>query len=309
VTEPLLIRVVPRARRAEALRFALADLPREEAKAVGEELLAGEASGRGKILVVEAAEGGKCSGALAAWLLPGNSATVWPPYLQGANRQAVLAALGQALARELQAGGARHAQAMLPVDAAASADALAACGFDWVADLRYLVCNQRHFPQLPPQMPFHVRPHADEGLDLLSSLVEATYEGTLDCPALNGLRSTRDVLLGYRATGEFRSDWWFFAEYAGRLIGCLILADYPAATQVELVYFGLVPEARGAGYGEWLIRWAQYVAREAGRERIVLAVDARNQPASDTYLRCGFEEWGRRAVWLRLLPSPGKIGE
>jgi GNAT superfamily N-acetyltransferase len=78
---------------------------------------------------------------------------------------------------------------------------------------------------------------------------------------------------------------------------------------VELVYFGLVPEARGAGYGEWLIRWAQYVAREAGRERIVLAVDARNQPASDTYLRCGFEEWGRRAVWLRLLPSPGKIGE
>jgi ribosomal protein S18 acetylase RimI-like enzyme len=300
---------VPRAHRAETLRFALANLPREEADAVREELLAGEALGRGEILVVEATEGGQCSGAFAAWLLPGNSATVWAPHAKSDNRQAILAALGQGLVRELQAGGARHAQAMLPVDADASAEALAACGFHWVADLRYLVCEQRHFPHVRPQLPFRIRPQAGEDLDRLAPLVEATYEGTLDCPALNGLRSTRDVLLGYRATGDYRSDWWFSTEFAGRPVGCLILADYPAAAQVELVYFGLIPEVRGQGFGELLVRWAQFVARDAGRSRIVLAVDARNQPAIDAYLRCGFEEWGRRAVWLHTLPAGAQTRE
>ena len=33
-----------------------------------------------------------------------------------------------------------------------------------------------------------------------------TYEGTLDCPVLNGLRDMSDVLAGYRSTGHYHPE-------------------------------------------------------------------------------------------------------
>lgn len=297
--ERLTTRVVSPDHLSEALAFALAELSPNEATAIQQELLAGQAAGRGQILLIETTIDEKRSGAMAAWLLPGKSATVWAPHVTVDDRGATLCALSHRLEQELRSVGTRHAQALLPADALAPASTLAACHFEWVADLLYLVCEAEHFPKTPPRLPFRLVPRAGEQLETLITLVEATYEETLDCPALNGLRPTREVLMGYHATGEYRPDWWYLVEQSGELIGCLILADYSQAAQVELVYFGLVPAARGQGFGEELVRAAQFVAHEAHRERVVLAVDARNRPAIEAYLRTGFSEWGRRAVWLR----------
>ena len=62
---------------------------------------------------------------------------------------------------------------------------------------------------------------------------------------------------------------------------------------------GLTPEARGHGWGRQITQHAQYLARRAGVERIVLAVDAANGPALRMYRAMGFEIWDRRTVFVR----------
>jgi ribosomal protein S18 acetylase RimI-like enzyme len=87
----------------------------------------------------------------------------------------------------------------------------------------------------------------------------------------------------------------------GRDVGVLLLADHPRAGHWELMYMGLVPEARGHGWGRHIARHAQWLARCAAVERIVLAVDAANRPALAMYERAGFAEWDRRSVFVRIL--------
>jgi ribosomal protein S18 acetylase RimI-like enzyme len=65
------------------------------------------------------------------------------------------------------------------------------------------------------------------------------------------------------------------------------------------MYMGLVPAARGHGWGGQIARYAQWLARCADVNRIVLAVDAANKPAVEMYRRSGFETWERRAVYVR----------
>jgi len=138
----------------------------------------------------------------------------------------------------------------------------------------------------------------------LAGIVEATYEGTLDCPLLNGVRQIGDVLEGYRAGGVFHPNLWLIASHAGRDVGCLILSDHPRHGNLELVYMGVLPAWRGRGWGGQLARKAQWLARRLGRPRLVLAVDAANQPAVDAYIAVGFQAWDRRRAMVRLF-QPG----
>ena len=62
---------------------------------------------------------------------------------------------------------------------------------------------------------------------------------------------------------------------------------------------GLIPEARGQEHGIDIVRYAQWLAAEAGAERLVLAVDAANAPAIRVYSAAGFQTWDRRSVFLR----------
>ena len=79
----------------------------------------------------------------------------------------------------------------------------------------------------------------------------------------------------------------------------MLLADHPKARHWELMYMGLVPEVRGRGWGRQITRYAQWLARGAAIERIVVAVDAANSPADAMYRSTGFEMWDRRTVYLR----------
>ena len=42
-------------------------------------------------------------------------------------------------------------------------------------------------------------------------------------------------------------------------------------------------------------------ARQAERKRLVLAVDAANEPALRMYAAAGFQAWDRRSVFVRVL--------
>ena len=258
--------------------------------------------------IFEARRDGRLAGAIYCEVQLGGSAGLWPPQISAdfaaidANfAERCVAELLQAACQWLAARRVRIVQSLLTTDAGPDAQRLQAAGFTHPADLLYLVSLANRFPEAPVATGLTFEPVSARGDDQLAELLEATYEQTLDCPALNGVQDCRDVLAGYRATSSFDPSRWFFVRRGERDVGCLLLADFPEANQWLLVYMGVVPEFRGQGLGIELVRHAQWLCREAGRARLVLAVDAANQPAIDIYAAAGFIAWDRRSVWLKIL--------
>ena len=68
---------------------------------------------------------------------------------------------------------------------------------------------------------------------------------------------------------------------------------------VEIVYMGLVPAARGNGFGKILVDQAAKVVLTMGGSRLILGVDRRNQPARDIYRQQGMSEVLSETVWVR----------
>lgn len=247
----------------------------------------------------EARRAGRLVGAALASPQPGQTAMVWPPRLVEGEPASESAALLDAVLAKLAESPILLAQALLPVDATADAERLEAAGFVHAADLLYLVCPESAFPTSQVESALQFEPYSDENRDRFERVVGATYEETLDCPQLDGVRDITDVLAGYRATGVFAPERWLLIRYEGQDVGCLILSDYPQQDQWELIYMGVVPRRRGRSFGLDIVRHAQWLVRRAGRKRLILAVDAANHPALRMYTEAGFEAWTRRRVYLK----------
>jgi ribosomal protein S18 acetylase RimI-like enzyme len=197
----------------------------------------------------------------------------------------------RSLAADFAALGAIWLQCIIPHDDLQSLSRLQASGFQPLADLGYLVAHADEFADQPPRTPFTWETCPKQRWDDLADVLARTYQGTLDCPALDGQRTAADILEGYAATGVFRPEYWLLAQHENLPVGCLLLADQPQADQLELVYMGLIPQARGRHWGTWLVRQAQWLTRKAGRRRLVVAVDLMNVPAVKLYRAEGFVQW------------------
>ena len=68
----------------------------------------------------------------------------------------------------------------------------------------------------------------------------------------------------------------------------------------EKFLVGVVPFARGRSWGMDITRHAQWLTSRAGRPRLVLAVDAANEPAISMYAALGFRAWDRRTLYLKI---------
>lgn len=249
-----------------------------------------------------ARRGGRVVGAVWAQLHPGRCAGCWPPRLVADEPEQTADALLQALLDWLQSQDARLAQTLLATEATADAATLLRAGFEHAADLLYMISLGEHFPQAPEAAGLRFLRTAELAPGQLEELLSSTFEGSLDCPAIDGARSTADCLEGYRATGAFDPKRWLAAFDGENLVGCLLLTDHAEAGHWELVYMGIRPRFRGRGFGLRLVRHAQWLARQAGCERLVLAVDAANAPAVQSYEAAGFASWDRRRVFLCRLP-------
>jgi ribosomal protein S18 acetylase RimI-like enzyme len=251
--------------------------------------------------------GDRLVGAVLVQPQPGRLATVWFPRVAPGEPASTAAGLLAASSRFLDRLSIQLAQC-LPRTVAAEEDALLkGAGFHWLANLFYLACTADRFPQSLPEGAIAFEPYAPTKHARLAGLVEATYQATQDCPSLNGVRSIKDTLQGYRASGRFAPDHWLLATHQGRDVGCLLLADYPDQGNFELVYMGIIPESRGHGWGIELARYAQWRAGRAGRQRLVLAVDAANQPALRMYAAAGFSLWDQRSVYLKILRDKNTV--
>jgi ribosomal protein S18 acetylase RimI-like enzyme len=297
-----MIDVVPPRRSSEAIEMLVSEMAGEvrsqQARAIYDALVSDHANSAGLL-------GQFCGDRLMAvcWLQPqpGHTATLWPPVSPGELEPSIATAL---VARSLEVAatqGAALVQSLLLTDAGRNADTLLHSGFAHVADLLYLVSPADKFPQTRPDCALDFVAFGDAGMKRLERIVERSYEGTLDCPALNGVRALEDVLAGYRAVGKFRQELWLVARLAAADVGCVLLTDHAPQRVWELLYLGVLPEYRGRGLGLEITRYAQWLAARENVERVVLAVDAANEPAKSMYAAAGFTAWDRRSVFVKVL--------
>jgi ribosomal protein S18 acetylase RimI-like enzyme len=125
-----------------------------------------------------------------------------------------------------------------------------------------------------------------------------TYEGTQDCPEVNGVRTIEEILHGHRSQGRHDPERWWLASARGRPVGVLMLTELPEWNGWDVSYVGVVPEARGRGVGRELMARALLEARAAEVRQLTLSVDGRNRPAWNLYTRLGFEPFDSREVFL-----------
>lgn len=305
----LIIQPVPQPRRLDALKMLSSHDAGPSAAEIAAILLAhGPSSCEG---LIEALRGDTRVGVAWSHLLAEDVASVIPPRTHADESREVSQRLLAATEAFLRGQRVSLAQAILPAMATGrDAETLAAAGYTHAADLAYMICSRDRFPNEPATTPFKLDAYTAQDRTRLARLVDRTYEGTLDCPTLNGLRTTDAVLAGYERSGDAGTSLWQIATDGGADIGCLLLSDFPRQDQWELNYMGLVSEARGRGWGRDLVQQSLWQARNAGRGAVVLGVDRANHPAVAMYQACGFDQWDCRAVWLRELsdrsdpPSP-----
>lgn len=232
-------------------------------------------------------------------LLPGHTACVWIPPQQGAAGLALLKASSAAIDRlELPL-----AQLVVSPEDGYSSEEFQAAGFPLFAQLVYMYVDLAVGGETGPpaaRAELNFVSHAEGDLARLGQVIEQTYQGTLDCPGLDGMRSMSQILEGYRSQGRHCPDQWYRVEHEGQDVGALILTEHPDLGNWELIYMGLTPAARGRSWGEEVVRFAISAAARHGAERLVCAVDVANWPAVEMYRRVGFIDWAERIVYARL---------
>jgi mycothiol synthase len=283
--------------RVEALRLLRAAGRSEEkdllAAAVESAAPRGEAAWDGLFVLGEPP-----AAALWVQVTDGNSAVVWPP----AQDDAVVDVLYQAAAEFVDARRVGVAQIIATAADGFRDDAMARRGFPRLADLVYMFAEP--VPRGPQKshlsQSLQFVPRAGDDPARLAALIEQTYVGTCDCPALDGARAMDDVLAGYEAQGGRRPEHWYFVADGAQDVGVLLMAEHSATANWELVYMGIVPAARGRALGAQIVQFAREIVGRERAHRLVLAVDAANAPALAMYRRSGFFEWDRRIVFARL---------
>jgi len=243
---------------------------------------------------------GQLLGATLVNVFPGATAGMWQPQIQSNDPTTVCAKLLRHVDDYLSKHDIRLVQCLLETNTGLPARLLQNGGYSHLADLLYLASSKADFRQSSPESGLSFKPYNARDRQKLQDLLLRTYEETKDCPALDGIRQADDILDGYEATGLSGTDFWFLITGKMGDMGCLLMADHPEDDQCELVYVGLIPSARGCGWGLKATSYAQWLTQQAGRQRLILAVDAENDPAIRMYAESGFSSLDRRSVFLKI---------
>lgn len=233
----------------------------------------------------------------AAWVapLPGAVALVWPPC--GTQDPSAAAGLWSCVDAAIRTQHAKLAQIVLPEVDEPTAAAMTAHGFVPLTALVYLRRPLERVPRTPPEG-MTLAP-VDRQSPALADLLPRTYEGSLDCPELDGLRTVDEVLEGHAGDPTMNEAHWWIIKTTGQDSGVVLVNADRAAPLWDLVYFGLVPAARGRGLGRRVLGWLLEQAQSHGARILSVAVDCRNGVAQRLYEGLGFKRFDHRQVWWR----------
>jgi len=251
--------------------------------------------------VLVARANGELAGVIVCLVLPGAGGLVWPPSVQPACEHSDLAdQLVRAGLAWLSRGGSRLAQALLSSHEVPQAAPLVRGGLAHVTQLLYMQHDLDILPfaRVPP---LTWQTFSESTRPLFQQTLLRSYEGTLDCPELNGARTIEQILEGHMAQGKFRPEYWWLALERGAAAGVALAMELADRPVWDLSYVGVVPEARGRGVGRALTLRALQAARAARAPQLTLAVDVRNVPAHQLYLSLGFQPHETREVYLARL--------
>ncbi|GAB4141099.1 MAG: hypothetical protein Tsb009_10770 [Planctomycetaceae bacterium] len=289
----------------EALSLLLSHLPTTERDEQVTELLEAEQQ---QLLSLEgllvAHSKDQVRGALLYLMQPDRCAYVWQPVvIESDDSERIADMLLSEVLQRLQQENPWIAQCLLDPHARRDRARLARNGFPHLVDLHYLSRNLSEPIWESNAPPLETMTYREENNHhRFAKILERTYIDSLDCPGVQGTRTGDDAILSHKSTGVFLPDQWTLFQIAGKDVGVLILADHPEQNAWELVYMGLVPEARGAGYGREILRLGLCAARAAGKESLCLAVDSQNHYARRVYDEAGFQLAEVRSVHAFIPP-------
>ncbi|MHC4982397.1 MAG: GNAT family N-acetyltransferase [Planctomycetota bacterium] len=301
------IEPVPKRRRNEALRFIAAGGSRDavadaQAEALDRIL---RAAGRGASRLWWGRRGRHCVAAAMVLDSPGRVGMLFScPVDVPSVDVDVLAEVVRAAALDGLARGRAFVQSLSDPEAAHKAAMLVAAGLEPLAELVYLKLDLSSLAGRGEAGKLTWRSYREYGEDELAQVIAATYEGSLDCPRLTGVRSMADVIAAHKTSGRFSpASWWLVGpaggEGQGSAAGCILVNDIDPLT-AELVYMGVVPACRGRGFGEAMVQGAGRRVAGRGIKTLTAAVDAQNVYARRLYASQGFVETHRRLAYVML---------
>eukprot|EP00913_Durusdinium_trenchii_P028389 g26617.t1 len=308
--QPAVVTAAPH-QRTDALSLLFSQLWESERREQVAEMIAAETRGElslAGLLAVEVDD--RVVGAVLYLMQPDQCAYVWPPAVSPSAKhtEAVADALLTELKHRVEIEQAWIAQCLVDPESRRERDMLVRNGFFHLADLDYLTRPlSEPLPPTPERAFETIAFEPGKNLDRFADVIERTYIGSLDCPGLDGIRSGSDSISSHSATGVFMPENWTIFRDEGRDVGVLILADHPDQDAWEVVYMGILPQARGRGYGKAMLLRGLHAARESARGSVVLAVDSRNRFARRVYDELGFEPIEVRSVHV-MFPTPSQIG-
>ncbi|HWB53320.1 MAG TPA: GNAT family N-acetyltransferase [Tepidisphaeraceae bacterium] len=179
-------------------------------------------------------------------------------------------------------------------------DLYASFGFKRLSELIYLQGTPRRncaYPPLPAG--FELRTYDSHTHDLFAAAIQQSYSESLDCPTLSSMRGIDDVFASHKAAGEFDPEKWFVMLEKGVPLGVVLVAPLPSHQTMELVYLGLIPQARHRGLGDLLFRQALAITAHSPHMQLHFAVDSFNRPALKLYYRYGMQRIGSKIAMLR----------
>jgi ribosomal protein S18 acetylase RimI-like enzyme len=239
-------------------------------------------------------------GALLCQPMAGASGILWPPQTIPKNQRHTEDQLIQSADRWLAREGAKLVQSLLLPQESALARPLEGNGFARITRLHYL----RHglkLPLSPQEDRLTYQDYDSCEPELFCRALLRTYEQTLDCPEVSGVRTLEEIIAGHKSQGIHDPRRWWLAWHQNQPVGVLLLAEMPQGW--DILYLGVVPEARRRGFGRELTRKALREANAVSAPQLTLAVDARNRPAWNLYKSLGFEAYDEREVYLKRLTS------
>jgi GNAT superfamily N-acetyltransferase len=80
--------------------------------------------------------------------------------------------------------------------------------------------------------------------------------------------------------------------------------DFRQASEIELVYFGILPEFRGRGLGPRFLQWAVHKAWSVNPERFWLhTCELDDKAAMPMYLKAGFKQYAEKMETQHIIPQ------
>jgi mycothiol synthase len=249
---------------------------------------------------------------------PGRTAMIFVAPISRRSPSGAMPALLQRLCESIDPKKTRLLQALLEPGQQREREALIAAGFNELASLHYLEHSLTHVGaqrvssigsgaepssslELDPAWGLKALRWSERDKPMFARAIQASYEATLDCPGLLGLRQMDDIIAGHMGSGQFDAELWLTLWHGEEPAAVMLLNLVPSRQAMELVYLGISKPWRGRGLGGRLVRHALEQARRHDARSMLLAVDAINTPAMALYRRHGFVATGKKLAMIRVL--------